>query len=156
MPADHGLWKRVARTVTPLGKGTSRPAQPTPQDFANMLRVPPVMPKSTLASVRELELNGDKKTRRGRVEIDMRVDLHDKTQAEALPLLRSTIERAFKRGASCVLVITGKGARLDGVLRRNFPDWINRPDIRPLIASYAPSHIKHGGSGAWYVFMKSG
>lgn len=155
-PVDDGLWKRVARTVTPLGNKTSRPAWPERSDFANMMRIPPVMPETALTPDRALELNGDKKTRRGRVEIEMRVDLHDKTQAEALPLLRDTIERASKRGAKCVLVITGKGMRMNGVLRGAFPSWINRPDIRPHIASYAQSHIKHGGAGAWYVFIKSG
>jgi DNA-nicking Smr family endonuclease len=26
--------------------------------------------------------------------------------------------------------------------------------VRDLIATYAPAHKKHGGTGAWYVFLK--
>jgi DNA-nicking Smr family endonuclease len=65
------------------------------------------------------------------------------------------LHRASNRGQRCVLVVTGKGGvNHRGVLRRMFPIWLTAPDIRPLIASYAPAHQRHGGMGAWYVFIK--
>jgi len=68
--------------------------------------------------------------------------------------LRRTLIRAYNHNKTSVLVVTGKGIRGEGVLRRSFPGWINHADIRPLIAEFAPAHQRHGGGGAWYVFLK--
>lgn len=150
---DRQIWQKVTRTVAPRRRGSARP-EPGHEDFLNMMRLPPHALKTAKPPSHQLELNRDKKTRRGRVEIDSKVDLHDKTQEQAWPMLKLSVERAARNGHTCLLVVTGKGARLDGVLRRAFPAWINDPEIRPLIATYAQAHIRHGGLGAWYVFLK--
>lgn len=156
-PGETKVWKHVAQTVAPRrrpkGKGSAKPL-PTREDFANMLRIPAGETKSAKPIPKTLDVNQDKRVRRGRVEVDAKIDLHDMTQATARPALHKAIMRAANRNKSCLLVVTGKGLRGDGVLRRNFPDWIADPAIRPLIATYARAHIKHGGSGAWYVFLK--
>ena len=156
------VWKKVARTVSPLrrphGKQAAKPFPPigpSRQDFANMLRVPPQMPDAARPLPQSLDVNQDKKTRRGQVSIDTKIDLHDMTQAQARPALQRAVIRASNRNYKCLLVITGKGTRGEGILRRSFIGWIEDPTIRPLIATYAPAHIRHGGSGAWYVFLKS-
>lgn len=157
-PEDRVVWKKVARTVSPRrypkGKGSAKPL-PSREDFANMLRVSPPASEPVKRLPKSLEINQDKKIRRGRVEIDSKIDLHDMTQSEAKPALVKAIMRAAKHNKKCLLVVTGKGARLDGVLRRNFPNWINDPGLRPHIATYAQAHQRHGGAGAWYVFLKS-
>ncbi len=157
-PEERKVWNKVAKTVAPRrakpGKGSAR-AVPSREDFANMLRLPPALPKAPRGLPQTLERNHDKKTRRGRVVIDAKIDLHDMTQIQARPALSRAIIRASNRNHKCVLVVTGKGIRGEGVLRRNFTAWIDAPDIRPLIATYAQAHIRHGGSGAWYVFLKS-
>lgn len=154
---EKEVWKRVSRTVSPRrypkGKGSAKPL-PTREDFSNMLRLAPSFSPETKRVPQTLDINNDKKTRRGRVDIDAKIDLHDMTQAEAQPALFRAVMRAAKHNKKCLLVVTGKGVRLDGVLRRNFPNWINDPSLRPHIATYAQAHIKHGGSGAWYVFLK--
>ena len=152
-PSERQIWQRVARTVAPRQPGRAKPRH-APEDFANMIRLPPPETRRHAPPETELALNHDKKTRRGRIHIDAQIDLHDKTREQAYPLLAATLKRAHSRKLKCVLVITGKGARLDGVLRGAFSGWINSPDIRPFIATYAQAHIKHGGSGAWYVFLK--
>ena len=67
----------------------------------------------------------DRKTKsriaRGTHAIDARLDLHGHTQAEAHDALIRFLRRVRDKGASVVLVITGKGARGDGergVLKR--------------------------------------
>lgn len=120
-----------------------------------MLRLPPLERPSQRGLPQSLDVNQDKKVRRGRVVIDAKIDLHDMTQNMARPTLHRAIMRASNRGHKCVLVVTGKGLRGEGVLRRNFTSWIGESEIRPLIATYAQAHIKHGGSGAWYVFLKT-
>ena len=144
----------MARTVTPRRPGTAK-SMPTPDDFTNMMRVPVRAPEVKSAPTHDAPLMADKKVRRGRIVIDAKIDLHDMTREQARPALLRAVMRAAKHNKSCLLVVTGKGPRLEGVLRQSFQNWINEADIRPFIASYAPAHIKHGGSGAWYVFLKT-
>lgn len=157
-PEDRKIWQKVARTVAPRrrqhGKGAAKP-DPTREDFAAMLRLPAAASLTQKPIPQTLDVNQDKRTRRGRVEIDGTIDLHDLTQAQARAALVTAIIRASNHNHKTVLVITGKGIRGEGVLRRNFPEWISQVPIRPIIATYAPAHQKHGGGGAWYVFLKS-
>lgn len=157
-PEDRKIWQKVARTVAPRrrdkGKGSAKP-DPTREDFATMLRLPPSERPTAKPLPKSLDVNNDKRVRRGRVEIDATIDLHDLTQNQARPALVKAVIRAYNQNFTTLLVITGKGRRGEGVLRRNFPEWISQVPIRPLIATYAPAHIKHGGGGAWYVFLKS-
>jgi DNA-nicking Smr family endonuclease len=102
----------------------------------------------------KIEINQDKKTRRGRVQIEAQIDLHDMTQLQAKYKLYQVIKGAIKNNKKCILIITGKGARGEGVLRGSFVEWVNDPEVRDLIATYAPAHKKHGGIGAWYIFLK--
>ena len=156
-PGETKIWHHVSKTVSPRrrpkGKGSAKPL-PTREDFANMLRIPAADVPNAKPLPQSLDVNQDKRVRRGRVDIEAKIDLHDMTQDKARPALHRAIMRASNRNKSCLLVVTGKGLRGDGVLRRNFPIWIGEPTVRPLIASYAPAHLKHGGTGAWYVFLK--
>ena len=52
------------------------------------------------------------------------------------------------------MVITGKGSRGDGVLRRYAPEWLGSPDLRDIVAGVAEAHRRHGGEGALYVALK--
>lgn len=156
-PGETKIWRHVSKTVSPRrrpkGKGSAKPL-PTREDFAHMLRIPAGQAPQAKPLPQSLDVNQDKRVRRGRIQIDAKIDLHDLTQNFARPALHRAIVRASNRNKLCLLVVTGKGLRGDGVLRRNFPDWIAEPAVRPLVASYAPAHIKHGGTGAWYVFLK--
>lgn len=150
---EKEIWDRVARTVSPRRAKGAKP-EVSRQDFAAMMRVQPDISSVSKSRPQSLDMNQDKKVRRGRVKIEMTIDLHDLTQAQAYPALISGLVRASNRNMRCTLVITGKGARLEGVLRRSLSGWLAIDPIRPLIASYAQAHIRHGGSGAWYVFLK--
>lgn len=154
-PSDFYLWNRVRRTVTPLKKGSAKGSQKQSRaDFAAMMQVPPPVPAERPKDG-PLYLRQDKKTRRGKVEVDVKIDLHDMTREQAFDALRRSLIRAYNHNKRTVLVVTGKGLRGEGVLRRSFPGWINHADIRPLIAEFAPAHQRHGGGGAWYVFLKN-
>lgn len=151
----------MARTVTPRrrphGKGAAKPEArpgPTRDDFSAMMRLPPLRPAAPRTSG-PLGQNHDKTVRRGRVDIDARIDLHGLTQVEARRALGTALMRCAKRGGRCLLVITGKGPRLEGVLRTQLPKWLAEPDLRPQVATYAPAHARHGGTGAWYVFLRA-
>ena len=83
-----------------------------------------------------------------------RLDLHGLTQDEARVRLNAFLWRAHDEGWRAVMVITGKGSRGDGVLRRFTPEWLAAPDLRPVVAGVAEAHRRHGGEGALYVALK--
>jgi DNA-nicking Smr family endonuclease len=103
----------------------------------------------------------------GRAEIEARIDLHGLRQSEAHHRLRSFVLDAYARGLRSVLVITGKGGggtsaneMLDGrhsergVIRRNVPVWLEEPELRAVVVSFARAHVRHGGDGALYVHLR--
>lgn len=96
----------------------------------------------------------EKKVRRGQTSISATLDLHGHTQVTAASALESFLARQRRQGARCVLVITGKGKLGEGVLRRRFLDWITSKDAGALVSGYAQAHQRHGGSGAFYVFLR--
>jgi DNA-nicking Smr family endonuclease len=113
----------------------------------------------------------DKRTaerlRKGRMEIDGKLDLHGLTRAEAHRRLRSFITAAQIQGKRCVLVITGKGSskqksddapfmksEKSGILREAVPKWLMAPDLRQLVIDIRHAQPKHGGSGALYVLLR--
>ena len=96
----------------------------------------------------------ERRVRRGQTEISATLDLHGHTQETAQHLMVQFLTSQRQMGGSCVLVITGKGRRGEGVLRRRLLDWLGTPQARTLINGYASAHRKHGGSGAWYLFLR--
>ena len=152
-PEDRRVWRRVARTVR--HKETPKSAVPSASraEFAAMMRVP-VKPRVSPPRPGPLEPTAAKAVRRGRVDVGVKVDLHDLTLAKAYPFLVTRLHRAHERGVRCALVITGKGVRLDGKLRAALPGWLAGPELRPIVATYAQAHQRDGGAGAWYVFLK--
>jgi len=103
--------------------------------------------------------------RKGKVEPDGRIDLHGMTEAVAHRTLHTWLVAAHGRGYRLVLVITGKGnPRKDestawmqsphGVLKQMVPRWLNEPELKALIASTSPAHVRHGGDGALYVYLR--
>jgi len=89
-PEEKQIWGKVSRTVSPRrafkGPKSAKPLPPkgpTTEDFANMLRLPPLAKPSGRGLPQSLDVNQDKRVRRGRVVIDAKIDLHDMTQAMA-------------------------------------------------------------------------
>lgn len=100
---------------------------------------------------------------RGKLAPEARIDLHGLTLAEAQPELIRFILNAQSQGLRLVLVITGKGRRGDddgpiprrpGVLKHQVPQWLHRAPLAPAVMQVAEAHLKHGGSGAYYVYLR--
>ncbi|WP_045388430.1 Smr/MutS family protein [Falsirhodobacter sp. alg1] len=100
---------------------------------------------------------------RGRLAPEARIDLHGMTLAEAHPELMHFILDAHRQGMRLVLVITGKGKMRDdggpiptrtGVLRHQVPQWLRLPPLGVLVQQVAEAHLKHGGGGAYYVYLR--
>jgi len=102
---------------------------------------------------------------RGKLEPEARIDLHGMTVAQAHSALTGFILSAHARGLRLVLVITGKGRAKGpdhaapmpvraGVLKHEVPHWLRTPPLAPLILELRESHRSHGGSGAYYIYLR--
>ena len=89
--------------------------------------------------------------RRGRLEPDARLDLHGLTQDAAYRMLIGFLVRSQAQAFKLVLVITGKG----GILRGALPFWLGQAEMRPLVAGLREAHVRHGGSGAFYIMLRA-
>jgi DNA-nicking Smr family endonuclease len=103
------------------------------------------------------------KMTRGKLLPEARIDLHGMTLAEAQPDLIRFILNAQSDGLRLVLVITGKGKRGDdtgpipqrmGVLRHQVPIWLRQAPLGQTILQVAEAHLRHGGAGAYYVYLR--
>ncbi|HMS93757.1 MAG TPA: Smr/MutS family protein [Tabrizicola sp.] len=101
--------------------------------------------------------------RRGKLVPEARIDLHGMTLAEAHPELIHFVLNARAVGHRLVLVITGKGKARDdsgpiphriGELRHQVPQWLRLPPLGPAVLQVTEAHTKHGGSGAYYVYLR--
>jgi DNA-nicking Smr family endonuclease len=160
-PDEKKAWEQVRRSVRPLGgsKSVPRPRAPaitrpvldkTPSE--NTASTPSLHRPATPAAPRDR--SADKQVRRGKISISARFDLHGHTQASAWSALPAFLAREQARGSRAVIVITGKGKAGGGVLRHNFLRWVEMPEARSLITGYAGAHQRHGGEGAFYVFLR--
>jgi DNA-nicking Smr family endonuclease len=101
--------------------------------------------------------------KRGRLAPEGRIDLHGMTLSEAHPALTSFILNAFTDRKRLVLVITGKGKDKPeydfmpvqrGILRHQVPQWLRMAPLMHCVLQISQSHIKHGGEGAYYVYLR--
>ena len=120
-------------------------------------------------SLRQIQLDRrtDDKLRRGKLQIEARLDLHGHTREAARHALAQFLREAHANGKRCVLVITGKGAfGIDrdgdrdadqpgsGVLRRSVPEWLATPPLSDIVIRHYPARARHGGNGALYVLLR--
>ncbi|MEL6387020.1 MAG: Smr/MutS family protein [Pseudomonadota bacterium] len=169
-PSELKAWAAVTRSVRampgvepmamPTGMNTE-PAEHAAGRPAKAKREPASAPaqggrpqKPPVPQAMVADRAGEKKVRRGQVPFTARIDLHGMTQAEADRALRGFLSHHRSAGARCVLVITGKGRSGLSVLKRNFIHWLSSPSGRSLASGFAEAHARHGGGGAFYVWLR--
>ncbi|QUS36425.1 Smr/MutS family protein [Falsirhodobacter algicola] len=145
------------KPLPPLRLGTQTSTRP--HDLAPTLR------EQIAAHPLKMDAKQFARMSRGRIAPQARIDLHGMTLAEAHPELMHFILDAHRQGMRLVLVITGKGKVRDeggpiptrtGVLRHQVPQWLRLPPLGPLVQQVAEAHLKHGGMGAYYVYLRRG
>ena len=137
--------------------GSSAPASPEHYDYlgttSDRLSREPV----------RMDSKAFTRMKRGKLVPEARLDLHGMTLNEAHPELVRFILMSVTRGLRLVLVITGKGLREDphdpmprrrGVLKTQVPQWLRMPGVSHAVLQITEAHGKHGGSGAYYVYLK--
>ena len=163
------LWAKVAATVRPaagraIPKVSAPPAKPAAvvakaKAAAPAPAKPAAAPKlagniAPTPDPRAIEPGRLRRLTRERDEMGPRLDLHGMTQDEARARLSGFLARAHAEGWRSVMVITGKGSRGDGVLKRYTPEWLASPGLAHIVAGVGEAHRRHGGEGALYVALK--
>lgn len=125
----------------------------------------PTLAEAIAAAPLQMDAKAFGKMTRGKLAPEARIDLHGMTLAEAHPELTHFILGAHAQGLRLVLVITGKGkAKPDhgpipqriGALRHQVPQWLRLPPLGPCVLQVSEAHLRHGGSGAYYVYLRRG
>ncbi len=128
---------------------------------------PPAPKKPAEPPLAPLERKLKQRLSRGRTTADAAIDLHGFRQDEAHGVLLRFLRGAQRDGLKVVLVVTGKGHRIDddtsvyerrevGVLRRAVPIWLGEPAFRTMVVGFEEAGRSHGGSGALYVRVRKG
>ncbi|HLZ83538.1 MAG TPA: Smr/MutS family protein [Caulobacteraceae bacterium] len=172
---DARLWRIVTATVRPLRRRLA--AKPRAAPAAALPPPPAVAPPAAAPGVRDtrpagppprsravaprhppppqpIEPGRRRRLERGRDELAATIDLHGLDQDRARAALTAFLLRAHAERRRTILVVTGKGALGDGVLRRRVPEWLAEPPLRAIVAGLSEAHRRHGGEGAIYVALK--
>jgi len=102
----------------------------------------------------------DRALSKGRRRPEAKLDLHGMTLAAAERAVMRFIAEALEQNRRVVLIVTGKGSRLEGGrvfggrIRAEFPGWLERAENRARVAGGRTAHSRHGGSGAFYVLLR--
>ena len=156
---DLELWSAVTADVRPF---RARPIVPKAEPAAPETRAQtaaphrdaPLLPRQPPA-LAEIDQRTRQKLRRGRLDVDAKLDLHGMRQSEAHTALNGFLRRVQADGARIAIIVTGKGRDGDGVLRRLAPMWLQSPSLRDVVVGFGEAARQHGGEGALYVRVRA-
>lgn len=179
---DSTLWAEVTKTITPADRddvlftdpsAKAKPQKPPKSDTKKPATagagasLKPAMPPKASAEINPADLRSSvpvmragidnasaRRLTKGSFEIDERLDLHGKTEIMAHKALLQFVQRASRSGARTLLIITGKGAGGQGILRRKVPEWLKDYPLKPHILAISQASPKDGGGGALYVRLR--
>ena len=171
MAKDLDLFIKAMADVRPLrGRKEQETAKPViPRPKAEGPLKPHKRSLAALGMTPSAELTLDDRTfdrdlsrqlARGKLVPQASLDLHGMTLAAAERAVSDFLDRAVAQGLRLVLIVTGKGLRLEsgrvfgGRIRAEFLGWLNRPDNRGRVRGVRPAHPRHGGGGAFYVLLR--
>ena len=138
-----------------------RPEPPDPGPRISLDLAPD--PQAALArATPQMDRRRFERLRRGRLEPEARLDLHGMTLARAHAALTDFVLAAHAAELRLLLVITGKGREPEagafparhGILRHSLPHWLAAPPLSPRVLEVALAHQRHGGGGAYYVYLR--
>ncbi len=166
MARDTDLFKAAMAGVTPLRHDKPRKgaaAKPKSERSPG----PPPVPRATIAmaqaaatGLEPFDRDIERALSRGRRAPEATLDLHGMTLAAAERAVAQFVAQSAEQGRRVVLIVTGKGLRLEGGrvfggrIRAEFPGWLERADNRPRVVGFRPAHPRHGGGGAYYVLLR--
>ena len=168
---DAALWQNVTADVKLMPGKAYIEGSGQPESVAEPLMgaSETIVPAKAAASRKkpqgtDLDRRTEDRLRKGQMEIEGRLDLHNMTQQQAYEALNRFISFSYERGRRCVLVITGKGKNSGeskdwlspepGVLKRRVPEWLFEASLGGCVLKAVPAQQKDGGEGALYVYLR--
>jgi len=167
MAKDFDLFSAAMASVTPL-KGR-RPSPPPAHGHNEERRGAASSSSIVRGRTKKAESNAaefsfdrdiDRALARGKRRPEAKLDLHGMTLASAEQAVSRFLGQASAERRRIVLIVTGKGLRLDGGrvqggrIRAEFPGWLERANNQALVTGVKAAHPLHGGSGAFYVLLR--
>ena len=160
---DDETISKKAKTALPKPKPVTlepslarKPDLKTPLNAISARKNPGLIPADLdTAGYGGISRAGARSIKSGQSGYTSKIDLHGLSREKAQIKLRQFLQRSARDGHRHVLVITGKGAEGKGVIRSYFPVWLNEAPLSDLVIAYCQAQPKDGGSGAWYVNLRS-
>lgn len=153
--------RHIEKTASKLEKKPKKAAVPEPLSGSpvSVKPAPQGVPRAPFEADKppplpQIEQKSRRRLGRGSVDIEARLDLHGFTAGEAQAALTRFIEHCFVQRFTWVLVITGKGVRGEGVLRKGLPQWLSSPPLSNRVVAFDAAAPSHGGDGAYYLRLR--
>ncbi len=169
------LWKEIISDVVPLRKKGTRfgyEIKPIPKkknqnddidvsflsfDDIKVLKRRHIMESDLfIGDTSRIEKGIVKHIKKGNFGIDAKLDLHGQTLEKAFNKFVLFINSNYESEKRNLLIITGKGnpEKNTGVIRKNFPSWLNYDGIKDKILYVNFANISDGGDGAFYILLR--
>lgn len=152
-----------SKIVKPQEARASLPMQRTTQKTRPTQHLTPSFLDAPAKTSPNMDRRNFQRLLKGKLEIDGTLDLHGLTTEQARVRLHSYIQNAQKANYRLLLVITGKGkfSGYDefnrpkiGVLKQGVPEWLKSSQLSSLVLQVTQAHGRHGGGGAFYVYLR--
>ena len=109
-----------------------------------------------------LEKNTHKKILKNKIKISKKLDLHGRSVEESKIAVFKFITNNLETHNRLLLIICGKGERLDvthgwqgtGILNKKIPDWLNSKALFNKVLWFDYARPDQGGKGAYIVYLK--
>jgi DNA-nicking Smr family endonuclease len=142
---------------------TLRPFKVGEKSTEKKVNQPPAFHEKQKVTSPNMDRRNFQRLVKGQKEIDGTLDLHGLTADQAKARLIAYVTQSHAMGLRLIVVITGKGKHkgfdefnrpIVGVLRQNLPEWLRGAAIADKILQVSQAQPRHGGAGAFYVYLR--
>ena len=175
---EKELWKEFSKSTEPLPHQNQKNQKTAPRKkklinsvnlkdekkhYIGGKKSPAHVDKAPVSSVLSMDSKLHTKMRQGKIRPEAKLDLHGLNLSQAQPILTKFVLDAHDKGLRLILIITGKGRNTEdhdiipkrkGILKANVPNWLAMEPLSSKILQITNAHVKHGGGGAFYVYLR--
>jgi DNA-nicking Smr family endonuclease len=93
---------------------------------------------------------------RGEIPIDVEIELHGRSAAEARRLVVDTVAEMLRDGERCARIVHGRGrhSAAGPVLKAGVLDWLTSPPLAESVLAFSTAPPSEGGAGATLVLLR--
>ena len=175
---EKQLWKEFSKSTKPLLHKNQKIQETRPEKkkrinsvnlkvqekyFMGVQKTPAHVDKTPTSPILSMDSKLHTKMRQGKIRPEAKLDLHGLNLSQAQPILTKFVLDAHGKGLRLILIITGKGRNSEdfdvipkkkGVLKATVPNWLAVEPLSSKVLQITNAHVKHGGGGAFYVYLR--